>query len=150
MNRTQRDRLHIAETTLSLMVAAIESGESIGLERLGDIKETLAFVKNEEHEPTLESERYFIIPVFSFAKKFDSLDTPQIVVQILRDALGDFVFNRSPVDEYVRRRYAYMTPMQRADKQAQVLFRTRLAQDFALEHVEVAMYDPRLTPPEGR
>jgi hypothetical protein len=148
MNRTKRDRIHLASTTLSSLVAAIEAGESVGRERLGDLREVLAAVRNEpEPESTQEHQRYYIIPVLSFDKMYDTLDTPQIVIQILRDAVSDFIFNRAPVEEYVRRRYSYMAPEQRAEKHAEVLFRTRLAADFSIEHLEIAMYDPRHPPP---
>lgn len=130
---------------LSGFEAAISSGETVGVERLGEIQDALRVMRDEpEGEVQPFQDRFFLVPVLSFGQPFNRVDLPQIAVQLLRDALGEFAFNRTPVADYMRVRYQWMTPEQRAEKQNEVHFRTQLAKDLAVEHVEVAMFDPRV------
>jgi hypothetical protein len=46
----------------------------------------------------------------------------------------------------VRSRYPDLGLEQRIAKQKEVFYRVRLAQDIAVEQMEISMYDPRLTP----
>jgi hypothetical protein len=143
--KTQRDRLQVASSILNELYNSILAGEAIGRERLADIREALRAVRDErEEEPKPYQERRFLMPLLSYSQTFDSTDLPQTMVQLLRDALGEFAFNRTPVADYVLRRYPSLPWDQKLEKQKEVHHRVCLAQDLAVEHVEVSLFDPRL------
>jgi len=51
----------------------------------------------------------------------------QEVSQLLRDALGEFRDARTPIQEYIARRYSYLGPESAEEKGNQVRLRTSLA-----------------------
>jgi hypothetical protein len=143
--KTQRDRLRIAGSILFDLYNSVLAGETIGREKLDDIREALCAVRGEpEAAPTPYKDRYFLTPVLSFGQSFNSPELPRIMVQLLRDAIGEFSFNRMPVADYIVHRYPGMAWEQKVEKQKEVLYRVRLAQDLAVERVEVSAFDPRM------
>lgn len=143
--KTQRDRLQLAGSVLHELYNSILAGEAVGREKLADIREALRAVRDEPEEPPQPyQERHFIMPVLSFGPaSFGEMDLPQVMVQLLRDALGEYAFNRTPVADYVLRRYPSLSWDQKVAKQKQVLCWVRLAQDLAVEQVDISIHNPR-------
>jgi hypothetical protein len=62
-----------------------------------------------------------------------STDDRAMLLQILRDAVGEFIDRRTPSDEYVRARYAEQPESFRRDKLGEVRHRTDIAETIEFD-----------------